>query len=73
MSGEALHPRKGYAYYYHVQCPLFMCGRNYGDFVVLSHRSYQWECIYGDDVLLEEMLPRAQHFVQIGVLPELLE
>ena len=73
MSGEALHLRKGNAYYFHVQCRLFVCGHNYGDVVVLSQRSYHWECIYRDDVLWEEMLPKAQHFVQIGLLPELLE
>lgn len=67
-----LHLQKGHAYYYQVQCQLFVCGHSYGDFVVWTQRSYHCERIYKDNILWEEMVPKARHFFRVGVLPELL-
>ena len=68
-SGQ-LHLRKAHAYYYQVQCQLFMCGHTYGDFVVWTQKFYHCECVA--EVLWEEILPKGCHFFQVGVLPELL-
>ena len=45
-----------HAYYYQVQCQLFVCGYAYGDFVVWTQRSCHCERIVKDDTFWEEML-----------------
>ena len=64
--------RVNHAYYYQVQCQLFVCGHAYGDFVVWTQRSCHCERIAKDDKFWEEMLPKARHFFRVGLLPELL-
>ena len=55
-----------------MQCQLFVCGHTYGDFVIWTQKSYHCKWVVKDEVLWEEMLPKARHFFQVGVLPELL-
>ena len=37
-----------------------------------TQKSYHCERVAKDEVLWEEMLPKARYFFQVGVLPELL-
>ena len=70
-SGQ-LHMRKTHAYYYQAQCQLFVRGHTCADFVVWTQKSYHCEQVAKDEVLWEEMLPKARHFFQVGMLPKLL-
>ena len=58
--------RVNHAYYYQVQCQLFVCGHAYGDFVVWTQRSCHCERIAKDDKFWEEMLLKSPSLFPSG-------
>ena len=61
-----------HAYYYQVQCQLFVTGVEYCDFVVWTTKDLFVQRVLPDTDFWDRMLPRAILFYKKGVLPEML-
>ena len=62
------HLRKAHAYYYQVQCQLFVCGHTYGDSVVWTQESYHCLCVA---TLTETLLYGPRSHITVCVWPHL--
>ena len=64
--------KRNHQYYYQVQAQMNICDRPYCDFVVWSSKGMIVQRIYRDKVFFEAQVNKVMHFIQYGVLPELV-
>ena len=67
-----LHLKHDHPYYYQCQLQLFVSQRSYCDFVVWTEADVHVERVIEDKPFLDDVIPRAQKFFNLCVLPELL-
>ena len=68
----SLHLKHNHAYYYQCQLQLYVTQRLYCDFVVWTEGNLHIERISKDEAFLKDIIPRAEKFFKLCVLPELL-
>lgn len=61
-----------HSYYYQIQMQMKFCNVSYGDFVVWREKELFVQRITLDDDFITDALSKAQTFIKIGVLPELI-
>ncbi|KAK7893342.1 hypothetical protein WMY93_022494 [Mugilogobius chulae] len=59
-------------YYYQVQCQMFLCERDYCDFVVWTEKDVHFERIEPDELFWQEISSKASVFFDSVILPELV-
>ena len=68
----SLHLKHNHAYYYQCQLQLYATQRLYCDFVIWTESGLHIERITEDETFLNNIIPRAERFFKLCVLPELL-
>lgn len=67
-----LQLKRKHPYYYQIQLQIFVTKRSYCDFVVWTEEELHVERIALDEDLMTEVLPKAETFYKLCILPELL-
>ena len=70
--GDRLQLKKTHEYYYQVQCQIFVCKKDFCDFVVWTEVDYHYERIEPDVEFWSEALEHARVIFMTAVLPELV-
>ncbi|XP_060075799.1 uncharacterized protein LOC132555468 [Ylistrum balloti] len=70
--GDQLRLKKTHQYYYQIQRQLFVCEKEYSDFVVWTNVDYHAERIDVDQELCKEIVKKSSTFFLRAILPELI-
>ena len=65
--------KRNHPYYFQVQLQMFASKRGYCDFVVWTTEKLHIKRITLDEDLMKELVPKAERFYKLCILPELLE
>ncbi|XP_062591049.1 uncharacterized protein LOC134252559 [Saccostrea cucullata] len=64
--------KRNHQYYYQIQTQIFVCEKEYADFVVWTEKDIHMERVEPDSELWEEMKTKANDFHSLAVMPELV-
>ena len=70
--GDSLHLKEDHAYYYQVQLQMKLCQVDYADFVVWREEDLFIQRIGVEREFIDDAMQRAEPFVKLGILPELV-
>jgi len=70
--GDSLRLKEDHAYYYQVQLQMKLCQVDYADFVVWREEDLFIQRIGVEREFIDDAMQRAEPFVKLGILPELV-